>query len=273
MDNQKEDYFIALSKKVRRKTLELVHKTKSPHLGGSFSCVEILVSLYFKVLNISPEDPANPNRDRFILSKGHGCPSFYAVLAEKGFLSKEDLQGFAVNDGVLEQHPNRDIKKGIEIFAGSLGHGLSIGAGMALAAKRDKKDHKIYVLLSDGELNEGSVWEAAMFAAHHKLDNLTAIVDCNKIQALGCTKDIINLEPLSQKWSSFGWATSEVDGHDFNQLFKTFENIPFSTDKPNIIIANTVKGRGVSFMEGKLLWHYRSPDDEEYKKALEELSE
>jgi len=262
-----------LSRKVRLIILDMIHKTRSPHIGSSLSIVEVLVALYFKILNISPKDPFNENRDRFILSKGHGCPAFYAVLAERGFLSKEDLQGFAVNDGVLEQHPNRDIKKGIEIFAGSLGHGLSIGAGMALAAKRDRKDYEIYVLMSDGELNEGSVWEAAMFAAHHNLDNLTAIVDCNKIQALGCTKDIINLEPLSQKWSSFGWATSEVDGHDFNHLFKTFENIPFSTGKPNIIIANTVKGKGVSFMEDKLLWHYRSPDDEEYKKALEELSE
>jgi len=273
MEEQSEEYFLSLSKKIRKSILKIIYRTKSPHIGGSFSCVEILASLYFKILNVSPEDPANPNRDRFILSKGHGCPSFYAVLAERGFLSKKDLQGFAVNDGVLEQHPNRDIKKGIEIFAGSLGHGLSIGAGMALAAKSDRKDYEIYVLMSDGELNEGSVWEAAMFAAHHNLDNLTAIVDCNKIQALGCTKDIINLEPLSQKWSSFGWATSEVDGHDFNQLFKTFDDIPFSTGKPNIIIANTVKGKGVSFMEDKLLWHYRSPDDEEYKKALEELSE
>lgn len=267
-----EEYFSDLSKKVRKRIVKIIHKTKSPHIGSSLSCVEILVSLFFKILKVSPENPANPKRDRFILSKGHACPALYAVLTERGFMCEEDLQGFAVNCGVLEQHPNRDIKKGIEVSTGSLGHGLSIGIGMALAAKRDKKNYKTFVLLSDGELNEGSVWEAAMFASHHNLDNLVAIIDYNKIQALGYTKDIINLEPLSQRWSSFGWATKEIYGHDFPQIFEAFDKIPFSTGMPNIIIAHTIKGKGVSFMENKLLWHYRAPNDEEYEKALKELS-
>ena len=272
MEEQEKEYFLALSKKVRKNILKIIHRTKSPHIGSSLSTVEILVSLFFRVLKVSPEDSTNPDRDRFILSKGHACPALYVVLAERGFMCEEDLQGFAVNCGVLEQHPNRDINRGIEVSTGSLGHGLSIGIGMALAAKKDRKNYKIYVLMSDGELNEGSVWEAAMFASHYKLDNLAAIIDCNKIQALGYTKNIINLEPLSQKWSSFGWAVSEIDGHDFSQILEVFEKTPISVGKPNIIIAHTIKGKGVSFMENKLLWHYRSPNDEEYEMALKELS-
>ncbi len=265
------DDFHLLSSRIRQSILNLSHRTKSPHIGSSFSSVEILASLYFKILAISPTDPSNSNRDRFILSKGHACPALYAVLAERGFMSKEDLNGFAVNGGTLEQHPNMDNEKGIEVSTGSLGHGLSIGAGMALAAKRDRQDYRVYVLLGDGELNEGSVWEAAMFASSHHLDNLVAIVDYNKIQALGYTEDIISLEPLTQRWSSFGWATAEIDGHDFGQTFETFDRVPFSAGKPNIIIAHTIKGKGVFFMEDELLWHYRAPDDEEYERALREL--
>jgi transketolase len=166
-----------------------------------------------------------------------------------------------------------NIFRGIETSTGSLGHGLSVGAGMALAAKHDGKNYRIYVLLSDGELNEGSTWEAVMFAAHHKLDNLTAIIDYNKLQALGYTKDIIDLEPLSQKWSSFGWEGREIDGHDFQQIFEAFGSTTSLVNKPGVVIAHTIKGKGVSFMENKLLWHYRAPDDEEYDKALRELSE
>lgn len=271
MNKKPLEYYYRLSKNIRIEILAMIYRTKSPHLGPSFSIVELLVSLYFEVLTVFPEDPYNANRDRFILSKGHACPAFYAVLAERGFLSEEDLRGFAVNDGVLEQHPNMDIKRGIEVSTGSLGHGLSIGVGMAVAAKRDKKNYKVYVLLSDGELNEGSVWEAAMFASHHSLDNLVAIVDYNKMQALGYTKDIINLEPLSQRWSSFGWGVREIDGHDYGQILGACESAPFSKGKPTVIIAHTVKGKGVSFMEDKLLWHYRAPDDKEYEAALREL--
>lgn len=265
-------HYKKVSRNVRRTVLNIISRTKSPHIGPSFSIVEILVALYLKYLNISPDNTFNPDRDRFILSKGHACATLYAVLAESGFISNDDLKGFAVDGGTLEQHPTRDLSKGIEVSTGSLGHGLPIGAGMAIAAKRDKKNYKVYVLLSDGELNEGSVWEAAMFASHHSLDNLVAIIDYNKIQALGYTEDIINLEPLLQRWSSFGWAVREIDGHDFSQIFEAFGSIPFSIGKPSIIIAHTVKGKGVSFMEDKLLWHYRPPNDKEYEMALKELS-
>ena len=261
-----------LAKDVRQAILRLVHRTQSPHIGGSFSIVEILISLYYKFLQVSPLDPENPERDRFILSKGHACPALYAVLAAKGFLSPEDLQGFAIDGGTLEQHPQRDLKKGIEVSTGSLGHGLSIAAGMALAAKHDREKYRVLILVSDGELNEGSVWEAIMFAAHHRLDNLTVIVDLNKIQALGYTRDIINLEPLSRKWSSFGWEVREINGHDFTEISQALGALPFSADKPSVIIARTVKGKGVSFMEDQLLWHYRAPNAEEFQKALRELS-
>ncbi len=272
MDKIAQTDYSLLSKKVRRSILNMIYRTKSPHLGPSFSIVELLVSLYFRVLAVSPDHPYNQNRDRFILSKGHACPAFYAVLAERGFLNEKDLMGFAVNNGALEQHPNINIKRGIEVSTGSLGHGLPIGVGMAVAAKKDKMSYKVFVLLSDGELNEGSVWEAVMFASHHSLDNLVAIVDYNKMQALGYTKDIINLEPLSQRWSSFGWGVREIDGHDYGQILRACESVPFSKGKPTVIIAHTVKGKGVSFMEDKLLWHYRAPNDEEYEAALKELS-
>ena len=262
-------HFIKKSLNVRKTILDIIYKTKSPHIGSSFSIVEILVALYFHQLNISSDAPLNPDRDRFILSKGHACATLYAVLAERGFISKDDLNGFAVNDGVLEQHPNIDLTKGIEVSTGSLGHGLSIGTGMALAGKVDNKQHKIYVLLSDGELNEGSVWEAVMFAGHHKLNNLTAIIDHNKIQALGCTRDIINLEPIGEKWGCFGWNVQEINGHNFKQIFNALNSL--SLTQPNVIILHTIKGKGVSFMENELLWHYRAPDEKEYELALKEL--
>lgn len=259
----------SLSRKVRKTVLNLIYRTKSPHIGSSFSVVEILVSLYFHHLNVSSDDPLNLRRDRFILSKGHACPALYAVLAERGFMKKDDLDGFAINNGILEQHPTIDLNKGIEVSTGSLGHGLSIGIGMALAGKIDKNEYKVYVLMSDGELNEGSVWEAIMFAGHHKLTNIIALVDYNKMQALGCTRDIIDLEPLDKKWKSFAWNVQEVDGHDFKQIFNALNSL--SPEKPNVIILHTVKGKGVSFMENQLLWHYRAPNEEEYELALKEL--
>lgn len=260
-------------KKIRRIVLNLIYKTKSPHIGSCFSSVEILQNLYFQVMNVSPDNPLNNERDRFILSKGHACPALYAVLAEAGFLKDEELKDFAIDGGTLEQHPTRNLKQGIEVSTGSLGHGLSIGIGMAIAAKKDGRDNRVFVLMSDGELNEGSVWEATMFAAHHGLDNLVAILDRNRIQALGFTKDVIDLEPLSQKWSSFGWATKEINGHDCNEITETLIKAPFVKGKPSVVIAHTVKGKGVSFMENDLLWHYRTPDREEYERALKELSE
>lgn len=257
-----------LATQARKIILSMVHTTKSPHVGSAYSCVEILVALYFKALNISPKDLLNKDRDRFIFSKGHACAALYTVLHLKGILSKKDLDGFGVDGGILEEHPTRDMGRGIEVSSGSLGHGLSLGAGMALAAKKDQKEYKTFVLLSDGELNEGSIWEAALFAGHHKLDNLVLIVDYNKMQALGFTKDTLELEPMTDKWRAFGWAVREVKGHDFPDIFKAFGSLPFSPGKPNVIIAHTVKGNGVSFMQNELLWHYRPPDPAEYQKAL-----
>jgi transketolase len=264
-----EETLRVLSRKVRKSILDMVYRTRSPHIGSSFSCVEALVSLYFRVLSVSPDRPTDPDRDRFILSKGHACPALYAVLSERGFLSPFDLEGFACDGGTLEQHPLRNLARGIEVSTGSLGHGLSIGVGMALAARQDRGARKVYVLLSDGELNEGSVWEAAMFAGHHRLDQLMALIDYNRIQALGFTKDIIDLDPLAAKWESFGWHAQTVDGHDFSSILPALASL--SREQPNVIILNTVKGKGVSFMENELLWHYRAPDDREYSLALREL--
>jgi transketolase len=256
--------------RIRRTTLDIIHYTGSPHIGSSFSIVEILAALYFHEMKVSPETAADPERDRFILSKGHACATLYATLYHRGFMSREDLDGFAVDGGLLEHHPKIDLKRGIEVSTGSLGHGLSIGAGMALAARLDGRPVAVHVLMSDGELNEGSVWEAAMFSGHHCLENLTAYVDFNKIQALGCTRDIIDMEPLADKWRSFGWNALECDGHDIKGIIAALESR--AVGRPNILILHTVKGKGVSFMEDKLLWHYRCPDKDEYERAVRELS-
>jgi transketolase len=258
--------------RVRKTILALIYKTKGPHLGSSFSSVEILVSLYFKFLNVSAKNPQDPKRDRFIFSKGHASPALYAILYESGFLTKEDLDGFAVNGGILEQHPNMDLARGIEVSSGSLGHGLSIGAGMALAGKRNGDNYRVCVLISDGELNEGSIWEAVLFSAQHKLSNLLLIVDYNKMQALGFTKDTIELDPLMAKFEAFGWACVEVDGHNFPSLVGALDEVPFHMEKPSVIIAHTTKGKGVSFMENSLYWHYSCPNEEECALAFDEIS-
>jgi len=260
-----------MAREIRRDILNLVYRARAPHIGSSFSIVEILVALYFKCLATSPERTQDENRDIFILSKGHGCPALYVTLARRGFLSPEVMEGFGVSGGTLELHPTRDVGRGIEASTGSLGHGLSIGAGMALAARHARSTRRVFILLGDGETNEGSIWEAALFAAHHKLDNLITIVDYNKIQALGKTEEVANLEPLAAKWRSFGWETEEIDGHDLKQIIGTLEKVPFQPGKPSAVIAHTTKGKGVSFMENELLWHYRCPDEDEYTRALKEL--
>ncbi len=270
---QYEEY-AALSARIRRRILNLVFEAQTPHIGSAFSCVELLVSLYFKVLNISPEHVFSDGRDRFILSKGHACPALYAVLNERGFMDDKTLTGFGRNAGSLELHPTRNPKLGIELSTGALGHGLSVGAGLALAAKKDNADHMVYVLLGDGELNEGSVWEAVMFAGHHQLGNLAAIVDYNKMQALGRGVNILDLGSLSHKFSAFGWDSCDIDGHNFDEIFRAFAKVPHSrrSSRPSVIVAHTVKGKGVSFMEDSLLWHYRAPDEHEYQRAAMELA-
>jgi len=233
---------------------------------------DILAVLYSGILNISPETIHSPDRDRFILSKGHACAGLYAVLADRGFFPVDWLETFYQNGSKLAGHATSSVP-GIEVSTGSLGHGLSIACGMALAAKRDGQCYRIFTALSDGECDEGSVWEAALFAAQHYLGNLTVIIDYNKIQSLGNVCDILGLEPLGAKWEAFGWSVAQIDGHDHEQLIETLVKAHEESRKPNCVIAHTVKGKGVPFMENQLLWHYRSPSPDEFSRALAALGE
>ena len=238
------------SKQIRRDTIALSKANGGYHYGGCFSYVEILIALFDHVMG--PDD-------RFILSKGHACWPLYVILRERGLNPK------------LGGHPERDPANGIWATTGSLGHGLSMASGMALAGKRDDKKHRVFVIMSDGECDEGSVWEAALFSSHHKLDNLTLIIDYNKLQAFGRTNDVLKLEPLKEKWQAFGWAAREINGHNFSEIEKTLLTVPFVEGKPSVIIAHTIKGKGVSFMEDKLEWHYNNLSKEDYQRALKEL--
>lgn len=248
----------------------MIHRAQTAHIGSSLSMADLLAVLYEGVLRVDPHHPLWPDRDRFILSKGHGCAAMYAALAQKGFFSKEWLNTYCLNGSHLSGHITYGIP-GVEVSTGSLGHGLSIACGMALASKHDGRRNRVFVLLSDGECDEGSTWEAALFIPHHQLDNLVAIVDYNKIQSFGTVKEVLNLEPLASKWQSFGWATREIDGHNLEQIEETLLNVPFELGRPSCIIAHTIKGKGVSFMEGQLTWHYKPPDDEQLRQALAEL--
>ena len=261
----------ALAKKIRRHALHMIHRAKSSHLGSAYSMADLLAVLYGKILRINPHKPDAADRDRFVLSKGHACAALYAVLAERGFFPKEWLQNFYQDGERLAGHATHVGVPGVEVSTGSLGHGLPLACGMALVGKRDRQAHRIFTLLSDGECDEGSTWEAALFAPHHGLDNLIAIIDYNHIQSLGPVKEVLDLEPFAAKWKAFGWAVREIDGHDCAQIESTLINLPFEPGKPTCVVAHTVKGKGVSFMENKLLWHYRSPDAEEMALALAEL--
>ena len=246
-------------------------RSQSSHVGSALSCVDILVALYFNVLKLGRKGLSRKHRDRLILSKGHAASALYASLAACHFFPKKFLKGYCVDGGRLPGHVTMKCVPGVEASSGSLGHGLSIGAGMAVAAQGHAHSYRVFVVLGDGECNEGSVWEAAMFAAHHKLDGLTAIIDFNGLQAFGETNSILNLEPLAAKWESFGWAVREVDGHDCEQMAEVLNQVPFERSKPSVVIARTLKGKGVSFMEGNLAWHYKSPSKDELKKSLKEL--
>jgi transketolase len=229
--------------------------------------------LYGKFLRFDPERPDWVNRDRFVLSKGHACTALYAVLAETGYIPVSELESFYQNGSRLVGHATHKDMPGVEISSGSLGHGLPMSTGMALAAKRDDASYRIYCMVSDGECDEGSTWEAALFAPHHKLDNLVVIIDHNKIQSLGRVEDVIDLKPLARKWEAFGWGVREIDGHDFAAIDAAFTAVPFESGKPSCIVAHTVKGKGVSFMEDKLLWHYRAARGDVLDQALAELGE
>ncbi len=259
---------IELAREVRIHVLDMVNYAQSSHIGASYSIVEILVTLYYKILKINPKDPSDPSRDKFILSKAHGSCALYAILAESRFFPLEVLKKYYVDGGILPGHLDKESVPGIEHSMGSLGHGLPFGVGLAYANKIDHNEGRIYVLIGDGECNEGTIWESAMFAGHHKLDNLTVIIDYNKIQSFGRVEEIMSLEPFGEKWKSFNWNVHEVDGHDFEQLITALES---KSLKPKVIIANTIKGKGVSFMEDRLEWHYKSPNPEQYGDALKEL--
>jgi transketolase len=261
----------ALAKKIRLHVLQMTQRGKSSHIGTSFSAADLLAVLYSGVLRVDPTRPDWPERDRFVLSKGHGCSAVYAVLAERGFFPADWLDTYYLDGGKLAGHITHHGVPGVEVSTGSLGHGLGIACGMALAAKRDASPCRVFALLSDGECDEGSTWEAVLFAPHHRLDNLTVMVDYNKIQSLGTVKEVLDLDPLAAKWESFGWAVREIDGHDFSQIEGALRTLPAVSGRPTCVIAHTVKGKGVSFMENKLLWHYRSPAGEEYRAALAEL--
>ena len=258
---------------VRRDVLRLSYQAKTGHIGSSLSCAELISSLFFHFLRLDPKNATWCDRDRFLMSKGHACVPLYSCLAEVGHLPREVLESYGVEGGELGHHPKRKPAYGIEFGTGSLGHGLSLGAGMAFAAKATGQSWRSVVMMSDGEQGEGTVWEAAGFAAHHRLDNLLALVDFNKMQALGVTQDILRLEPLEARWQSFGWAVRRVDGHDLGALVDALDAFPFDPGKPSMIIADTVKGKGVSFMENSLLWHYRCPDPQEYEAAMRELGD
>lgn len=269
MDGIKELENIA--KEIRQKIFIAICHAGGGHIAPSLSSVEILVALYFKILKIDKNNYKQDNRNRFILSKGHAGVALYAVLAKKGIIDESILNTFCQKDSVLGAHPEASQIAGVEFSTGSLGHGLSLGVGVALAGKLDKKDYKVFVLLSDGECQEGSVWEAAMFASHHKLDNLVAIIDHNKLQSLGRVDDIVSLKPFVDKWKAFGWEAIEVNGHNILEIVNALGEIPFAKNKPSVLIAHTIKGKGISFMENKPIWHYRLPNDGEMKIACKEL--
>ncbi len=260
-----------ISAKIRGQVVQLSHQAGTPHLGSSLSCVDLMVSIYWNYLNISPETYTDENRDRFILSKGHAITTLYSILSEKGFFDKIEFERYAEPQSPLPEHPSPNCVPGIEAATGSLGHGLSLGLGMALAAKLKKIDYKTYVLLSDGECNEGSTWEAAMMAPTHKLNNLIAIVDFNKWQATGRSSDILSLEPLEKKFEAFGWNAIRIDGHDFSDIKNALDKASSSKLLPTAIIADTVKGKGVKLMEDDNNWHYRIPKEEEVLSAHKEL--
>jgi transketolase len=273
VDAQQVEKLRKLAASVRRHDLQTVHGAKLGHVGGEMSATDILVTLYFAVLRVDPAKPDDPERDRFILSKGHSAVALYTTLAHRGFIPIEQLATFAQPLSKLNGHPDRNKVPGVETNTGPLGHGLPVAVGAALAAKLQDASWRVFVLTGDGELQEGSNWEAAMSAAHYKLDNLTVIVDRNRLQQGDWTEQTMHLEPLADKWRAFGWSVAEADGHNIAQLLQTFARVPFEPGKPSCIIAQTHKGQGVSFMRDKAAWHHKVPNAEELETALKELDE
>ena len=265
---------IQLTKKaieVRKDIITAVHSAKSGHPGGSLSAADILTYLYFEEMNIDPEKPGMPERDRFVLSKGHAAPALYSVLAERGYFDRELLKTLRHTGSILQGHPDMKHIPGVDMSAGSLGQGLSAACGMALAGKLDNAAYRVYAMVGDGELQEGQIWEAAMFAGHRRLDNLTVIVDNNGLQIDGNITDVCSPYPIDKKFEAFNFNVININGHDFDEIREAFAVAENCKGMPTAIIAHTIKGRGVSFMEGQASWHGKAPDDEQYAKAISEL--
>lgn len=262
-----------LAERLRRHVVEMTSRGKSSHVGSCLSIADICAVLYGQVANVDPEQPKHPDRDRVILSKGHAGAAIYASLAERGFMPTDMLRQHYQNGSNLSGHVSHKGVPGVELSTGSLGHGLGIGVGFAKAAKARGKAHKVYVILSDGECDEGSNWEAILFAAHHRLDNLVAIVDYNKIQSLAPVGETLALEPFADKWHAFGWRVLEADGHDHDDLKAALAATGDGDGRPSVVICHTIKGYGVSFMENTVLWHYRTPQGEEFDEAIAELEQ
>lgn len=259
--------------KIRREILEMIVAARGTHIASAFSIADLLLYVYDQVLMIDPRNPDDPKRDKFVLSKGHGCAALYVILAEYGFFPKKVLQSFCAPGSILGGHPDSSRIPGVETSTGSLGHGFSVAVGFALANKINKHASRIYCLVGDGECNEGAVWEAAMVASHHKLDNLVLLLDDNKLMISGFAKDILDPLSFKDKFKAFGWDTIEIDGHNFGQIRDAFEKSKVKNKKPKVIIANTIKGKGVSYMENKKEWYSKLPNEEEMHAALTELQE
>jgi len=271
MENSRKKELQKTATNIRLGIIEAVYNAASGHPGGSLSIADIMTYLYFEEMNIDPKSPKAEDRDRFVLSKGHTSPALYSTLAERGYFPKEDLKTFRKIDSYLQGHPDMKGVPGVDMSSGSLGLGISAACGMALSAKYNNKDYRVYTVLGDGESEEGQVWEAAMFAAHYKLDNLVVIVDSNGLQIDGRVKDVMNVEPIADKLAAFGFAVSAVDGHDFEEIFSAFDLAKMTADRPTAIVAKTVKGKGVSFMEDNAAWHGSAPNAEQYEQARQEL--
>ena len=272
MNDENILYLQKVARTIRRDIVRMTHAAGSGHPGGSLSCADFVTALYFSKLNHDPEDPSWPERDRVIFSKGHVAPVLYAALARNGYFPVEKLLSLRKLDSFLQGHPSTECP-GVEVGTGSLGQGLSIGVGLCLAARKSKKNFRVYVMLGDGEIQEGQIWEAAMAAAHYKTDNLCAFIDYNNLQIDGRVEDVMGIANVAEKWTAFNWNVIECDGHDMVQLLNALDRAEKTQERPTVIIGNTIKGKGVSFMEDKAEWHGKAPNDAELTIALEELAE
>ncbi|MEK7502021.1 MAG: transketolase [Patescibacteria group bacterium] len=271
LDKKEFESLKKYAREIRQTVLSIIVAAHASHIASSYSIVELIVYLYEKILKIDPKNPQDPNRDRFILSKGWGISTLYTILARKGFFEKKLLDTYCQDGSKMIGIATRNGTPGIEATTGSMGHGLPIGVGMALAGKLQKREYRVFVMTSDGECDEGSTWEAILQAGHHKLDNLVVIVDYNKWQSFGRVADVLDLEPFVKKWEAFKWSVKEIDGHSFEEISQVFSRLPFEKGKPSIVIAHTIKGKGVSVLEDRNEWHYRTPTEKEIKIAESEL--